>query len=224
MKCIYCNGACRKKGFCLQKQRYQCTSCGRYQQDSYVRPRINENQKVWIVKLNNEGTGISSIGRLIGIAKSSVARVMKSMAREAVPPVINESGQEYEIDELQTYVARKANPVYIMYAINKQSNQVIHCIVGRRTKENLAKVVGAVNRLNPKRIFTDALNIYPTLIDKDIHINRARKINHIERMNLTLRTHLKRLNRKTICYSKSQEILESCLRIYWWKRCDYLTK
>ncbi|WP_291287929.1 IS1 family transposase, partial [Flavobacterium sp.] len=40
--------------------------------------------------------------------------------------------------------------------------------------------------------------------------------NHIERKNLTLRTHLKRLNRRTICYSKSLVVLIVILKIYFW--------
>ncbi|MDL2326931.1 IS1 family transposase [Bacteroidales bacterium OttesenSCG-928-A14] len=32
--------------------------------------------------------------------------------------------------------------------------------------------------------------------------------------NLTLRTHLKRLSRKTICFTRSVEMLSSCLKLY----------
>uniref|UniRef100_UPI0038B39A68 IS1 family transposase n=1 Tax=Flavobacterium soli TaxID=344881 RepID=UPI0038B39A68 len=40
--------------------------------------------------------------------------------------------------------------------------------------------------------------------------------NHIERNNLTLRTHLKRLNRRAICFSKSLIVLVFVLKIYFW--------
>jgi hypothetical protein len=49
-------------------------------------------------------------------------------------------------------------------------------------------------------------------------ISKFRNTNHIERKNLSLRTHLKRLNRRTICFSKSLVILSACLRIYFWSR------
>ncbi|MFY1046718.1 IS1 family transposase [Chryseobacterium sp. GP-SGM7] len=35
-------------------------------------------------------------------------------------------------------------------------------------------------------------------------------------MNLNIRTHLKRLNRRTICFSKSNLILIAILKIYFW--------
>ncbi|HEX2845848.1 MAG TPA: IS1 family transposase [Chitinophagaceae bacterium] len=50
----------------------------------------------------------------------------------------------------------------------------------------------------------------------DRHIANAYNINHIERNNLNLRTHLKRLSRRTICFSKSITMLEACLKIYFW--------
>ncbi len=67
-----------------------------------------------------------------------------------------------------------------------------------------------------KQIKTDKLNIYQTLIPKSIHQSGAYAINHIERKNLNLRTHIKRLSRRTICYSKSIVMLEACLKIYFW--------
>jgi len=117
---------------------------------------------------------------------------------------------------MHTYIMRKANPCYIIYAINKTTKQIIDLAVGSRTKENISKVIESLNVLNPKKIHTDKLNIYPGLINSEIHSTSPYKTNHIERFNLTLRTHLKRLSRKTICFSKSIKVLENCLRIYFW--------
>ena len=51
---------------------------------------------------------------------------------------------------------------------------------------------------------------------KSIHKRFQYCTNKIERMNLTLRTHIKRLSRKTICFSKSEKYLEAHLKIYFW--------
>ena len=124
--------------------------------------------------------------------------------------------QEYEVDEMYTFIKNKSKGCYITYALNKKTKQVIDFTVGPRTKENIGKVIASVKELNPKRIFTDKLNVYPGLIEKSIHTADAYKINHIERFNLTLRTHLKRLTRKTICFSKSLTMLNAVLKIYFW--------
>ncbi len=126
----------------------------------------------------------------------------------------NECGQEYEVDELRTFVGNKKNECWVMYAINKTTKQVIDFAVGRRTKENIRKVIDTLNKLHPKRIFSDQLNIYSSLIDRSIHSTRGYGINHIERMNLNLRKDIKCLNRKTICYAKSEMMLEARLNLY----------
>lgn len=119
------------------------------------------------------------------------------------------------MDELRTYYRNKKNESWVMYAINKSTGKVIDFCVGRRTKENINKVVQSVLELNPRIIYTDGLNIYPGLIPNDKHRIFKYCTNKIERTNLTLRTHLKRFGRRTICYSKSDDMLKNCLKLYW---------
>lgn len=127
---------------------------------------------------------------------------------------IRKKKQEYEVDEMYTYIGNKESSCYIIYALNKATRKVVDFVLGGRTRENISKIINQVKALNPKCIYTDKLNVYPALMDNIKHITQQYNINHIERMNLNLRTHLKRLSRKTICFSRSKEMLESCLKIY----------
>jgi IS1 family transposase len=115
---------------------------------------------------------------------------------------------------MYTYIGNKETSCYIIYALNKASRKVVDFVVGGRTTENISKVINQIKELNPKCIYTDKLNVYPALMDTIKHITTKYKINRIERMNLNLKTHLKRLSRKTICFSRSKEMLENCLRLY----------
>lgn len=214
MECIYCKGTCKKAGKYKSIQRYQCKTCKRYQQASYTKQRILEENYKWVRQLNNEGCSISSIARLLEISKSSVQRVIIHLASMLKLPVYQETEQCYQVDELRTYCGNKGNEIWIIYAINTKTGKVIAFAFGRRTKENIKKVIDKLLVLNPKRIYTDGLNIYPTLIPKVIHRVFEYCTNKIERYNLTLRTHLKRLNRKTICFTKSGFMLECCVRLY----------
>ncbi len=216
MNCKYCNRKCVKKGKRSGKQRYRCSNCMKYQLRTYKKTRIDDSKVDFLRKLNNERVGISSISRLLNISKSSVQRVIKRLYNQIQQPVFNESNQSYEIDELRTYVGSKSNECWVIYAINKLNGVVIEMTVGRRTKENIRKVVNTVLSLNPKRIFTDGLVTYKGLIPQTIHRVFQYNTNKIERKNLTLRTHIKRLVRKTICYSKSTQMLDACLKIYLW--------
>lgn len=154
------------------------------------------------------------MSRMLKMSKISVLRKLIFIEQQTEKPDIVETDYEYEIDEMRTYIGNTENECWIMYALNKATGRVIDFVVGRRTKENIKKVVDTVLRLNPKRIFTDGWNVYPGLIPKEKHIKSAHRINHIERRNLNLRTHLKCLNRETICYSKSEEMLAIKVQIY----------
>ena len=117
---------------------------------------------------------------------------------------------------MQTYIGCRhvSCHVYITYAINRITKVVTGFIIGLRTKETIDKLIGRLLLLKPKKIYTDGLNIYPSLIPSSIHRCFRYKTNVIERNNLSIRNSLKRLNHKTICFSKSLLMLEACMKIY----------
>ncbi len=107
-------------------------------------------------------------------------------------------GKTYELDELCTYIRNKNNRIWIAYSIRKNTREVIDFKVGKRTNKTLRSVVSMLLLSDVKKIYTDKLKQYRSLIPSQIHKTTQYGTNHIERMNVNLRTHLKRLNRKTI--------------------------
>lgn len=216
MKCKYCNSECIKKGQRAGIQRYQCKNCNKYQQESYHKPIIAEEKYQWTKRLNNEGCGISSISRLLKISKSSVQRLIQRLSIRIIKPDHSEYMHKYEIDEIKTFCGNKKNECWIMYALDSSNGAIVDFCVGRRTKENLSKITNTVLALTPKRVYTDRLNIYPTLIPQKIHNVFKYCTNKIERNNLTIRTRLKRLSRKTICFTKNTQMLYDSLKLFFW--------
>lgn len=218
MKCKCCETQCIRKGIHNGNQQYYCGQCKKYQRLHYRKRSVTKDQHQLLIKLNNEGVGIRGIGRILNIAASSVVRRIKAIAQHILAPVTKTTNDVFEIDELQTYVGKNipSNYIWVTYAINRKTRSVIDFIVGKRTKENLKIITDKVRALKPRCVYTDGLAIYRNLIDKEIHKVRRFKINHIERKNLTLRTHLKRLNRRTICFSKSAAMLHACLMLYFY--------
>ncbi|MFL9835737.1 IS1 family transposase [Chryseobacterium sp. ST-37] len=102
------------------------------------------------------------------------------------------------------------------YAINKKTKKIAAFHIGKRTNRTLNTIIKTLLYSKSKKIYTDKLRNYQYLIPKEIHQTKRFGTNAIERKNLSIRTHLKRLNRKTICFSKSFLILESVLKIYFW--------
>jgi IS1 family transposase/transposase-like protein len=214
--CKFCSAICIRKGFYKSIQKYYCPACHKYQRETYCYRVTNKKDDDNIVLLNNEGMGISSISRYLHIAKTTVRRRILLISQKLSPPVIAEMNQVYEIDEMQTFIGQNHPScyAYVTYAINRATKKVIDFVVGSRTKEMIGKVVLKVLDLSPRRIYTDGLNVYPSLVPADIHRVFRFHTNAIERNNLTLRTHIKRLSRKTICFSKSVAMLTACLKLY----------
>jgi IS1 family transposase len=127
---------------------------------------------------------------------------MLKISKQIKTPYFNTLGCKFEIDEMWCFIGNKKN--------------VIDFYVGRKTKETIRPLINKVLLLHPTRIYTDRLNIYPSLIPKEIHKRFQYCTNKIERMNLNLRTHIKRLSRKTICFSRNKIYLEAHLKIYFW--------
>ena len=197
------------------QQRYYCKACRKSQQLTYSNQAYNSDLNIQLVALLKEGNGIRSISRLLSISTNTVMRRILTIGAQIVKPYIS-MGKEYEMDEMCTFVGNKCSKIWIAYAIRRDTREVVDFKVGKRTNKTLATVLQTLLHAKAKRIFTDKLKNYRYLIQPKIHSTKLRATNYIERENLTIRTHLKRLSRKTICFSRRVAMLEACLAIYFW--------
>lgn len=218
MKCPVCKSKCRKDGFNKQVQKYECLSCRKIFQENYVKPRINYGAlKPQIIVLHQKGLGIRGLATFFRISPASIIRMIKRISCEILEEKEeenHEAGGSYEMDEMKVLLNDKETECWLIYILNKLTNKIFAFTIGRRTKANIASLLNKLLATKPQHIHTDKLNIYRTLIPEEIHKTFPRCTNKIERYNLTLRTHLKRLSRKTICFSRSFEMLFASLIIY----------
>lgn len=214
--CILCEGKLIKHGFTsLGKTRFKCSNCKKtkveyYSSNTY---KLNTNEK--IIQFTKEGLGIRSTARILKISVTTLLKRIVFIARNITKPIISK-GKTYEVDELCTYIRQKKNYIWLVYTLEKNSKNVVSFNVGKRTNKTLNRVLETLKLSDAKKIFTDRLKNYRYLIDEKLHSVKRFGTNHIERKNLTLRTHLKRLNQRTICYSKSLVVLIAILKIYFW--------
>jgi insertion element IS1 protein InsB len=215
-ECPFCKQDAIKYGFSkCGKQRFQCKSCRKTFIGSYTRNTIGQHTSDQIKMLLKEGCGIRSIGRLLGISATSVLRKIAIISASVGEPLIKEN-QVFEMDELYSFVGSKAKKIWIIYAINRSTGEVAGFSVGCRSISVLSLVTFPLIQSCPIVIHTDKLVQYKSIIPQNLHSTKNNSTNHIERKNLTLRTHLKRLSRRTICFSKSATMLAACLKIYFW--------
>ena len=214
--CTKCNGIAVKNGFQKEIQRYKCKLCLKKFQLNFVYKAYNININDSIIVLLKEGCGIRSIARILNISKNTVLARIISIGKELKSKPLFEKGCSYEMDEIWTFIGNKNNVTWITYAIERKSKYIVGFVLGPKTKNNIQPLVNKLILSVPKHIYTDRLNIYPTLIPNTVHKRFQYCTNSIERKNLILRTHLKRLSRKTVCFSRSFIVLLSVLKIYFW--------
>ena len=217
MECRYCQGRCVKFGKQANgTQRYRCKLCNKTQQKNYTYRACDLKTSDLFLKCLKIGSSLRGIQYVTGIAVSTQLRWISAIGKSIQSPTKISLYDEYELDELCTYVGNKGRRRWVISAISKTTGKVVDIKVGTRTLSNVKVVVDKVLSLSPKAVFTDKLNIYASLIPKSVHKIRRRGINRIERYHLNLRTHIKRLNRRTICYTKNEQVLNHLVRIYNW--------
>ena len=217
MECNYCGRRCWRSG--RQKngaQRFYCASCKRYQQRSYQYKACVASTVDRVKVLVRESVGVRGIAGILGIAWQMVLKKIQLTAKTITRPVERLDQASLEVDELWTFVNQKENAYWVAYAIDRRTRLVVDFVVGKRTKATLRQLIDSVLTSKPKVIYTDKLTLYERFLPKQLHRRGSTVINRIERKNLSIRTHLKRLSRRTICFSRSLKMLESCLRIYFW--------
>jgi insertion element IS1 protein InsB len=120
-----------------------------------------------------------------------------------------------EWDELWSFVGDKSNQRWLWYVLERRSGLILAYHLGRRSDESLQALVDKVAHLPIGICHTDDWGGYSRCLPAEyVHLMGKDKTWKIERRNLNLRTHLKRLSRKTICFSKNEQIHDNVIGMY----------
>jgi insertion element IS1 protein InsB len=111
--------------------------------------------------------------------------------------------EESELDEMWSYVGKKKRQRWLWLAIDHKTRKIIAFVFGRRKHFVFAQMRKLLKPFGIRRCYSDAFDCYSKFLPKRQHTVGKENTQRIERKNLTLRTRIKRLARKTICFSKS---------------------
>lgn len=119
-----------------------------------------------------------------------------------------------EAGEFWSYVGSKKNQRRTWYAIERNSGIIPAWHNGRRTDESCAGLMEKLSVFKIKYCHTDDWKSYSKHIPSHKHIIGKSGTWKTERKNLDFRTHIRRLNRKTICFSKNIKIHDNVIGMY----------
>ena len=136
-------------------------------------------------------------------------------AREgALPAVVIHKVKEAELDEMWSFVGSKKHPRWLWEALDHQTGRIVAYTFGRRADRALLKLKALLEPFGIRRFYTDGWGAYHWHLDPKLHVVGKQRTQQLERKHLTLRTRIKRLVRKTICFSKSVEMHDLVIGLF----------
>ena len=207
----YClNNACKKHTFMLE---YAYKACD---------PGIKKS----IIDMTLNASGIRDIERVLKVARNTVIRTIKKKSDSLVQVNPNFQGRqtleerevslkacciEVEADEQWSFVEKKSNQRWIWYAVDHVTNTILAYAFGKRKDAIFKELKDQLSAFNITRYYTDDWEAYERNLRAEEHEIGKKNTQKIERKNLNLRTWIKRLARKTICFSKSEKMHDTVI-------------
>ena len=119
-----------------------------------------------------------------------------------------------EIDEMWSFVKNKKNQRWLWHAIDHESGKVLAYVFGDRKDKVFVELKSLLMPFGIKHFYTDDWGTYERKIPDHQHTISKSNTQTIERKHLTFRTRLKRLARKTICFSKLQKMHDIVIGLF----------
>jgi insertion element IS1 protein InsB len=111
-----------------------------------------------------------------------------------------------ELDEQWSFVGNKSNQRWLWHAVDHATNTVLAYVFGKRKDTVFQHLKALLAPFNISRYYTDDWGAYERHLDADKHEGGKRSTQKVERKNLNFRTWIKRLARRTICFSKLEKM------------------
>jgi insertion element IS1 protein InsB len=119
-----------------------------------------------------------------------------------------------ELDEMWSFVGAKATERWLWHALDHHTGRVLAYVVGTRKDAVFLKLRTLLAPFGITRYYTDKAGVYRRHLPPTQHTVGKLTMQKIERKHLTLRTRLKRLARKTLCFSRSHVMHDLLIGLY----------
>lgn len=181
-----------------------------------------------ILDMAVNGSGIRDTARVLNIATDTVLDTLRSIENKLesintkvfdqldlkITKVLIVKVEDAEIDEMWSFVGKKKNQRWLWHAIDHQTRKILAYVFGRRKDEVFKKLRKLLTPFGIKKFYTDDWGSYERHLPSSKHVVGKTNTQRIERKHLTLRTRIKRLARKTICFSKINQMHDIVIGLF----------
>jgi insertion element IS1 protein InsB len=160
------------------------------------------------------GSGIRDITRVLHVCINTVLKVIREHAARTHEPELPSHLADVEVDEMWSFVQNKRRQRWLWYAFAPKTKQVIGYVKGRCTDATCQQLLDKLTACQITRFYTDWWESYAKLIPSYRHWVGKLGTQRIERNNLTIRTRLKRWQRRTICFLKYDVMDDAVIKLF----------
>jgi insertion element IS1 protein InsB len=199
------------------KQNHQGHHCGRQFVDCFAPDRVSDDTRALSERWLVERIALRGSCRAVGVTLKWLLGFL-GPCFEALPDHLHVEPLTchqdvmlqrcaVDVDEMSSFVQKKANTLWIWLAMDAKTRQVMAFHVGDRSRKSAKRLWGKIPRAYRQHATfdTDQYVVYEGVIPATQHraISKlARKTNHLERFNNTLRQQVSRLARDVLSFSK----------------------
>ncbi len=217
VNCPHCESVKVKKNGkkATGKQNFFCHDCRKQFQYEYFYKGANPATKELVKKMTLNGSGIRDIERVLELSTGCILSILRNWFKKIDEPCLTGSYAEIQIDEVWTFVRhRKQGKRWLWYAYDKSTKKMLAFHIGKRNDKSCKALMKKLSHLQIEKYCTDDWSSYKKYIPQEQHIVSKKKTTHIERKNRDFRTHLKRLCRETVCFSKKDDMHYGVIKAY----------
>ena len=199
-----------KNGFNrLRKQFYRCKNCSRQFVDPklLVREKPDKQKDIkteeMILRALERSNGIRSIAYILRISPHKILKTLTKVQLDLRPKL--KKYKSVQIDELWSFVGKKSNKKWLIYAYSPENKEVLAFVVGKRDSSTVNKLYEKLKSFDVKidEYCTDNWNSFAEVFKDANHKVGKAFTKAIEGINCLLRHRVSRLSRKTCCFSKT---------------------
>jgi len=123
-------------------------------------------------------------------------------------------GGSAELDEMWSYVGKKTQQRWRWQALDHYTGKVLAYVFGRRQDDGFLHLQALLEPFGIPRFSTDGWGTSERHIAPEQHTVGQQHTQKIESKHITLRTRIKRLVRRTICFSKTEQMHDLVIGLF----------
>jgi IS1 family transposase/transposase-like protein len=182
-----------------------------------------------IIEMGLSGGGIRDVARVLEISTDAVTGELKkketlldSVSSELLKTLEHAENievdilkaEEAEADEMWSFVGKKENRRWLWHAVGHKTGKVLAYAFGTHEDKVFLELKRLLEPFGIVKFYTDNWGAYERNLNPANHEIGKRNTQKIERKHLTLRTRIKRLARKTICFSKLEKMHDIVIGLF----------